>query len=285
MKGAFKMENTEELSIDQLSIKLTKDLKKAAQFLTAGQVRYMVDLYYQLQEYRKASANQVRSAEREPNALLEWFQNHFKHLEGAIKSSMDIYSDTVPAGRWAKSIYGIGPVISAGLLAHIDIEKAKYAGQIWAFAGIEKGALEKEWKKGQKRPWNAKLRTLCWKIGDSFKKFHNKDECFYGKIYEQKKAIEIERNEAGLFRDQAEKKLERFKIGKTTDAYSWYSIGKLPPAHLDQRAMRYATKMFLSHWHWVAYETKYMQRPPAPYIIQHGGHEDLIMPPNYPDGI
>ena len=55
--------------------------------------------------------------------------------------------------------------ISAGLMANIDITKVQTAGQIQAFAGLDP---TREWNKGEKRPYNARLKALCWKIGQCF---------------------------------------------------------------------------------------------------------------------
>ena len=46
--------------------KLTKDLRAATKFLSQEEARYLVDLYYQMQEDRKRTGNQVRSQEGEP---------------------------------------------------------------------------------------------------------------------------------------------------------------------------------------------------------------------------
>ena len=112
-------------------------------------------------------------------------------------------------------------------------------------------------------------------------KVSNHDEDIDGHVYAERKELEIQRNELGLFADQAKAKLERFKIGKDTDAYKAYSTGKLPPAHIHSRAKRYAVKLFLAHYHHVAYEVEYETPPPKPYGIQHLKHAHYISPPNW----
>ena len=171
---------------------------------------------------------------------------------------------------------GVGPVIAAGLLAHIDIHKAKTAGALWKYAGLDPSA---QWKKGQKRPWNAALKVLCWKLGESFVKVSGNKNDVYGKIYKQRKELEAQRNESGEFAEQAKAKLEKFNIGKTTDAYKAYSIGKLPPAHIHARATRFAVKLFLSHLQEVWWKHEFHTDPPAPYAMVHQGHAHKIEPP------
>ena len=99
-----------------------------------------------------------------------------------------------------------------------------------------------EWLPKAKRPWNAALKTLCWKIGESFVKVSGNPGDFYGKLYAQRKLIEEQRNAAGAFAGQAAAKLKKFKIDKTTIAYQHYAAGKLPPAHIHARAKRWAVK-------------------------------------------
>jgi Transposase IS116/IS110/IS902 family len=200
-------------------------------------------------------------------------------LENAIKSALDAYSAHDPVGAWARSILGIGPVIAAGLLAHIDIEKAPTAGHIWRYAGLDPTSV---WSKGTKRPWNASLKVLCYKIGESFVKVHNNERDVYGHIYAERKAFEIARNESGAFADQAAAKLKAFKIGKDTQARTHYEAGRLPPAHIHARARRYAVKLFLAHLQEVMFWHRYGERAPKPYILTKPEHVHYLAPPNAP---
>lgn len=260
--------------------KLTRDLRDAAISLQPDEARYLVDLYYQMQDDRIRSANVVRSTEgEEPNRLLAWMHENQRVLERNVQRAMDAYSMSTGVGQWSRSVVGVGPVIAAGLMAHIDIRKAPTAGHIWRFAGLDPTV---RWEKKTKRPWNARLKTLCWKIGESFVKVQGNEHDVYGKVYKERKLHELERNEAGEFAEQASEKLERFKIGKSTDAYGHYSNGRLPPAHIHARAKRYAVKLFLSHWHHVAHFEEFGTDPPKPYVIEHGGHAHFTKPPNWP---
>lgn len=260
--------------------KLNKDIRQAATTLSRQEARYLVDTYYQIQEHRIATAAQGRELSKsdEPNAVVNYLTNELTVLENEVKKALQTYADNDPVGRWGMSICGIGPVIAAGLLAHIDIEKAPTAGHIWSFAGLEPS---QKWEKGQKRPWNASLKVLCWKIGQSFVKVSNNDKDVYGKLYKSRKEYEQAKNEAGEYAEQAAHKLATTKIGKTTEAYKWYSQGKLPPGHIQQRSERYATKIFLAHWQYVAYFEKYGTPPPKPYAIAILGHAHEIEVPNF----
>lgn len=246
---------------------------------TRDEARFLVDIYYQMQGYRIALAGQIRSVGEDPHESLDFFLRQAKIMEVQIQKMLQVFVMTDQhIGDWLMHVYGVGPVISAGLIAHIDINIGVTAGKIWRFAGLDPTVT---WEKGQKRPWNAKLKTLCWKIGQSFLKFQNRDLCYYGKVFAQRREIETAKNERLEYKDQAAAKLERFNFRKTTTAYAYYSEGKLPPAHIQARARRYAVKLFLSHMQWVWFETYYQQPAPFPYTHEYGGHMDLILPPRY----
>lgn len=249
--------------------------------LSRPEVRFIVDRYYQEQENRKSARNQQRAAEEQGEAaqMIEWLAGFEEALENQIKKVLDAWTLRQPACVWARSQVGIGPVIAAGLAAHIDLNKTTSISKLWRFAGQDPTS---QWLKGEKRPWNARLKVLCWKIGESFVKNSNNPNCFYGHIYREWKLKYTDLNEAGSYAQQAEQILDVKNIGKDTDAYAAYSIGKLPPAHIHARAKRKAVKMFLSHFWQVSYEVTHGEKAPIPWVIEHGGHIDLVPAPGWP---
>jgi hypothetical protein len=124
--------------------------------------------------------------------------------------------------------------------------------------------------KGTKRPFNAQLKTLCWKLGQSFMKFSNAPECDYGRLYRMQKELYVGRNAADNYTARA---LERAtKVNKATEAYKHYSVGKLPPGHIDAMARRWAVKRFLADLHVAWFWTHYGKLPPLPYPVAILGH-------------
>jgi len=252
--------------------RLTRDLKQASISLSKDEVRFLVDAYYMMQENRKRSDNQILSLSKngEPHAVISWFSDQNSSLETQIKRALDAYSGADQLGQWTRDIFGIGPIIASGLLAHIDITKAPTSGHIWRFGGLDPTS---QWNKGEKRPWNASLKALCWKIGESFVKVKGKEGDIYGKIYQQRKEYEQQKNESGAYADQAAAILKKVPNHKQK---SIYQLGKLPDGHIHARAKRYAVKLFLSHYHEKAYELHYGKKPPLPYPIAILGHAHKI---------
>ena len=64
-----------------------------------------------------------------------------------------------------RSIVGIGPVITAGFLAHIDIAKAPTVGHVPGGSADLDPTVK--WDKGTKRPWNVVMKRLCWIVEES----------------------------------------------------------------------------------------------------------------------
>jgi len=260
-------------------VRLTRDLKAAASTMSEQEARFLVDGYYSMQDDRKRANNQARAMGEveEPHTLVVWLAEQGEMLEGQIKRALDSYSDAHPVGAWMKSIYGIGPVIAAGILAHIDIHQAPTAGHIWRYAGFDPSV---KWEKGKKRPWNASLKTLGWKVGQSFMKFSNQEECVYGAIYRKRKEYEVAKNDAGTNAETAARILTEKNFSKSTDAYKHLTGGKLPPAQVDGRARRFTVKLFLSHLQCVWWFVEFGELPPAPYAIAHLDHAHFIAIPN-----
>ena len=333
--------------------RLNRDLREASRMLGRGEARFLVDAYYKMQEDRIRSAHQLRSLTEakdgkpsEPHDVIDWLLTQEETLEKQIRTALDFYSLSDRAGIWARSIKGIGPVIGAGLLANIEIEKAPTVGHIWRFAGLDPSSLwigtvkatelvgevikdmgkdayidasaelsdaaifriaDRINVRGErmlyrlahpetgdimraradvirsvaKRPWNAGLKRLCYLIGESFVKVSNRPDDLYGKIYKARKDWETERNNRGVYADQAAASLAEKKFGVDTQARKHYEAGRLPPARIHMRAARRAVKLFLAHFHEVLYWDRYEQLPPHPWVLEHvPGHAHRIEVPN-----
>jgi len=277
------MESTTTINTQDRVGCLDREVENAASTLSAGEARYLVEVYYTIQEHRKAVANRVRelAESKEPHRVIAWLHDQNETLEKQIGRALDSWTDTIPPARWAKSITGIGAVISAGLAAHIEITRCSTVGRIWRFAGLDP---TQEWEKGKRRPWNAALKCLCWRIGESFVNVSGREDDFYGHLYLQRMKQEKEANDAGKFADQARGKLERCNIGRDSEDFGWYSAGKLPPAHIQSRAKRWAVKLFLAHYHHVAWTLATGTEPARPYAISILNHTDFIKPPKFDGG-
>jgi hypothetical protein len=263
-----------------LAVRLSRaDARDMLTGLGAREVRYLVDLYYQMQDYRTSTANQIRAAEaaEEPARSIRWAHGQMDLFERNVQRLMDAWSTSSRAGRWARSQKGIGPVLAAGCLATFDATKPT-VGAWWRFAGLDPTLV---WAKGQKRPYSARAKVLAWKIGDSFVKVSGREDAPYGAWYRERKAYELARDTDGDNADTARLTLDSGRI-KDAATRKRYETGHLPDGRIDLRARRWVAKLFLSHLHWVMWEDRTGSPPPAPYGIGILGHAHLIAPPGWP---
>jgi len=156
-------------------------------------IRHLVDLYYDVQEVRKAANNRLREIsenieearesdeiriedytelERALNKYIEDHLNpkHLKDLEKEIKRRLDKELKTVEIyTEFLRNIKGISMTLGAGLLSRLDSHKAPYPSSFWKFCGMHpEGARGRS--RGEKIGYNPWMKTHVWKVGDSFVK-------------------------------------------------------------------------------------------------------------------
>lgn len=293
--------------------RLTRDMARAAATLSPDEARYLVDAYYIQQENRKRTNNQVRALgeTEEPHSVVAWLANQDAILEGQIKRALDSYTDAHPIGEWLKEITGIGPVIAAGLLAHIDITQSPTAGHIWRYCGLDPTS-----------EWISRARCDAWMRLNSLPldelkaqaaaDFNRRPDAFAAAATKEELAKLIVRRpwNASLKRlcwlagESFVKvsKLESDVYGKLyigRKAYEHelndrggyselaaavlartpnhaqraiYLTGKLSDGHLHERAKRWAVKMFLSDLFEHWYRVHHNAPPPKPFAIGVLGH-------------
>jgi hypothetical protein len=233
-----------------------------------------VELYYDSQRLRIIHANKERS--EGPGELVSWFA-YWLHIgesviAGKLKAWVESERSSVEA-KWAYDQIGIGPVLAAGLAAHIDVAKADSISSLWKFAGQAPGFDRKV--KGEKLSYNARLKTLCWKLGESFVKVSGKEGATYGRLYADFKRDEVSRNENSQYAEAAKRELENKKFKTDNATKKRLKEGKLADAHLHARAKRRAVKIFLSHY-WTKGRDARGLAVREPFAIAVLGHDGKI---------
>ena len=130
---------------------VSKDVKNSVvDITTKDELRFLVDSYYQTQNYRIAIDGQLRSIEQGYDTManitdgdtpvvptaLSWVSENIRNQEKQILKLLDSYTDNDPVGKWCKQIIGIGPVLSAAMLAYFDVTKCTHSNQFCAYAGL-----------------------------------------------------------------------------------------------------------------------------------------------------
>lgn len=217
-------------------------------------------------------------------------------MEDTYKRMMSTFVKNEPVYQhFLQHIIGIGPVLSANLIKEFGhCEKYEHSSNLWSHCGmdVENGKAPYR-KKGEKSKYSPRLKTLCWKIAESFKK---KNSPVYRDIYEEEKEYQIQRMEHSVCRFCGKKTCEHYRKPKTMEYYCTRDIKQrvhltdfdivdldvsnnaTPPwsrKHAENRALRKAVKIFLEHY-WVSSREVTGQSTESPWIIEHGKHGDYI---------
>ncbi len=305
-----KLADTEEKERNVWDCKIDKRALEVSNKMDRDQAACLIKDFYLMQDNRMRAAHQHRQLEKrgDKGDVLSYASKLFQKNEDHLALLICLWGKDQKMAQWAMQNVGIGKIMSAGLVAHIDVTKSPHLSSLWAFAGFPGDSEVKKWKKGEKRPFNANLKKLCFKIGESFVKNQNRQECYYGKLFAERKKLEWERNLNGAFSEYSKKQLTFKDWKKDSTAKLFYSgqlspskvremiagngvplgvkptqvgdeIPMLPPAHIHARARRYAVKRFLAHYWMEAYKQTFHKDPPPAYVFAKLGHTHIIESP------
>ena len=123
------------------------DIRVIAENTGRGEAKGLVAMYYRYQDLRIKLGNRLSADDRErakidseiaegkparvkpaESILSRIMFNEYLLAEDVLKKALGDYADNDPLGHALMQIHGIGPVISAGLLAYLDVTKSKTAG-------------------------------------------------------------------------------------------------------------------------------------------------------------
>lgn len=185
------------------------------------------------------------------------------NLDGFIcevtKSMIACGHSVGPVWDWLTSIRGLASgSLAAQLVAQIDdIAKFDTVSKLWRFAGwaVIDGQIDR-CQRGEKSPYNRRLKSTCWLIVDQFIK---QNTPYYRELYDDYKA------------KQRQEHPEKIKV----DGKWLYNDG-----HLHNRAIRYTAKRFLAHL-WLVWRASDGLPISEPWIAAHGGHTHIDAPPGW----
>jgi hypothetical protein len=229
--------------------------------------------YDELVEMRKRHLLRISSIEKGKSLMNAQIERDFidklkldKHIAIA-KKVMIHYGKTVgPIWGWVTSIKGLGAGgLAAQLLAQIDYpgpmpdrpDNFETVSKLWAFSGYAVVDGSRQWpKKGEKSPYNRRLKSIIYLIGDQFIK--QQTPLYVDEYYKEKARLRR------LYPEPV----------KTNNGRWPY---KFTDSHVHRMARRKMVKIFLSHlWaKWREFEGLPITRPYAEAIL---GHENIVEP-------
>jgi hypothetical protein len=143
----------------------------------ATEARVLVDLYYSMQEFRKSIANQIGSMDRGADAGAQhiaatFMASQVDAMESNAKAWLEAFAQTHGMWPWFKAVHGIGPVLSAGLIAHLGGRPVPpTVGHWWRYAGLDPSQqwlkadeLAKRWAEAE-GDIDQRIRTLSAIVG------------------------------------------------------------------------------------------------------------------------
>ena len=295
----------------------SKDIAKAIRSggggITEGEARFLVDMHENVQRQRIRCSNAVKQLGRdaetsgvdeEPHDALDYIRKQHEIIEKQIATLVGAVFEVHEMAWFFQQTPGIGPGLAMKLLAELDINRAPTAGHFWSFAGLNPA---QSWGKGQKRPFNARLKKTLFLCSDQWIKMKANPDSHYSRWLFERRDIEWQKNLEGGNVDYCRKALDRKQYGDSTDAKAWLEgkcspglasdmlaegdtptaakcrvseggLPMIPPAQVVMRARRWTSKLFLAHLHHCWYEQAFGVEPPKPYVIEHGGHAHTIVP-------
>lgn len=156
-------------------------------------IRGLVEDYYDIQAMRIEVDGQIRAhkqgmSEQDAEVVKEMVSKRLHNIEDDIKKYIGKTMKEDPMYKYLSGIKGIGPLLASGLISWIeDVEKFETISKLWMYSGLgvdEATGRARRRKKGEKINWNPRMKTLCWKIGESF----IKTKGGYRELYEKFRA-------------------------------------------------------------------------------------------------
>lgn len=240
-----------------------KDIYNAAKVIPEREVRYLVDMYYTAQQMRIAVEGKLRSIDEKPNEMLVLFLDMFEEVEKDIQAALDVYTHNSAVGNSFRRVKGIGPVLTAAWLAHVNVHIAGNCSKVLSFGGYNPNMV---WGKGEKRPYNADLKLVFNKMGRAFVFLSNRNS-YFGQRYKENKKLVEKRNEAGMFAERCAELLRTRNYRTDTNAYKCYKEGKYPPAHVSASARLKTVALCVGVLHREHFRVVFGDYPVDPYLV------------------
>ena len=219
---------------------------------TGNDLRALVDFRTQIQKQRIAISNridalarEVDNAEQTTSALWERWHDELRGIEMRIDYDIQDNTDDHPIIALMCEVKGVGKLLAAQVVAHVDISRAPHVSSLWRYAGygVNSDGERDRLQKGIKAPYNKGLKTICWKIATSFMRSNSP----YRAIY-----------------DKAKERYER-------ERPEWTKL------HIHNAATRKMTKIWLQHL-WLTWRELEGLPVNDPYVFGNPAHTHYITP-------
>jgi len=184
-------------------------------------------------------------------------------MEGMYRNLMMAYINEEDMwNRFLSKVRGLGAVLSANLIKNFGYcERYDKVSSLWRHCGyhVISGKAPRR-VRGEDIDFSPKLRTLCWKVADSFIK---QNSPVYRQIYDGEKRKQL---------------ANRYPKGELFQRYSKPYVEEdiqLKLIHAHNRALRKMVKIFLQHY-WIVGRTLAGLSTREPYVFNDPKHTHYI---------
>jgi len=196
---------------------------------------------------------------------VQWLNEQKDHFKEALNKYDKLLKKAVekmvdnPLVSSALGVKGIGPITIAYCLIYIDLEKARHASSLWAYAGLDKPSHER-YTKGKSSGGNKNLRTVLYTMADS----QMKTRGAYREVYDRVKS-----------RLEVSDKI--VKSRDTKGALIEMAWKDTKPCHRHGAALRAVMKHFLADYWFVGRTLQGLPTQPlyAEAILGKDGHKTV----------
>lgn len=196
---------------------------------------------------------------------VEWLEGMLTNCSAEVKDKSKKVLNCLtnvhdPLKDAALSVKSVGPMTVAHCLVYIDLEKARHASSVWAYAGLDKPKHER-YTKGKSSGGNKTLRTALYTLAVSQVKGRGP----YREIYDRVKAkLEISDK---MVESKGTKGVKRICAWKDTK-----------PSHRHGAALRAIMKHFLADYWFVGRTLRGLDTSPCYAEAHLGATHRTIMP-------
>lgn len=208
----------------------------------------------QIQKARLQFGNRLNAINRgddesiaEQATIVQHWYTRFMELEKELDDDIKQEVARYPIYDYVTAIKGIGPTLSAKLIAMIDISKDPHVSSLWRYAGLAVINGERERPvKGEKLHYNKRVKTTCYLVAESFLR------------------------SSSPYRAEYDKARAHYAVTRP----DWTD------GHCHNASMRKMAKLFLQHL-WITWRQLENLPISKPYVHEKLGHTHYLPPEDY----
>ena len=215
--------------------------------ITSEEIEYICQMYDSIDT---KACNSIYGINIDPD-LIRYNQEKIIKNKEELNELLKAICLSSSVGQWLLKIKGMTPYLSAMCISLFNVSGKEYALQFLNRIKEQVMAILND-----SNPFNKKAKAIIEKIGNILS--YNGDR--YKNIFNERLAIENEKNKAGSYSDLAEHYIKNDNTS-AADVFSFYSKGMLPPEHIRHKAKIWMEKVFVSHLFTEMYYSKYHKLP------------------------